>query len=558
MDTVLTNARIVTSDDETPVADTVVIREGKVAFIGRADDWRADGDVEEHDLAGKTVIPGIIDAHTHPAMVAQSAWHVTLPKTDDLDEILDFVREYALAHPKDESPFLYFEYYPSTIFGERKPTKELLDTAVSDRPVLLQDFSEHAHWLNSRMIDLLGVTAETPDPVPGLEMFVRDANGEPTGLALEMAYAHFLDRMFDALEWRPPTVTEESIGEFFDFMTRHGVTGLFEALIEDEEALASIARLDRAGRLPIDYEGAPRFRTLADLPAAIATAREYDRLHGSDRVRIRTLKLFLDGTNENGNSAVIEPFVNDPASADLGQIQMGSGELTECMLLMNREQIDLHIHLVGDRAFREACDAVEAARSRSVEKGEPWRLQVTFAHCELIDPTDVGRPAELGIIVNWTPHWSGGYFGEEARVYLGDERWNRMYDFTAIADSGATLTFSSDVVTKYEANRGNPFFGMQVAVTRIDPEVPLDPAHHPGSVRPSAQSRLTVERLIRGYTIDAARQLRIDDRVGSLAPGKDANLVILSDDPFAVDVDRIARIRPVAVVYRGAVVAGAL
>ncbi|KAA0960092.1 amidohydrolase family protein [Microbacterium sp. ANT_H45B] len=558
MDTVLTNARIVTSDDRTPLADTLVIRERKLVFVGRVEDWHPDGDVTEHDLGGKTVLPGIIDAHTHPAMVTHSAWHVALPKTDDLDEILDFVREYALAHPAAEVPFLYFEYYPSTIFGERTPTKELLDTAVSDRPVLLQDFSEHAHWLNSRMLELLGVTAETRDPVPGLEMFIRDAKGEPTGLALEMAYTHFLDRMFDTLQWRPPVVTEDSIGEFFDFMTRHGVTGLFEALIEDEGALASVARLDRSDRLPLDYEGAPRFRTLADLPDAIATARRYDRDHGSERVRIRTLKLFLDGTNENGNSAVIEPFVNDPASADLGQMQMDSDELAECMLMMNREQIDLHIHLVGDRAFREACDAVEAARGRSAAEGEPWRLQVTFAHCELIDPADVGRPAALGIIVNWTPHWSGGYFGEEARSYLGDERWNRMYDFTAIADSGATLTFSSDVVTKYESNRGNPFFGMQVAVTRIDPEVPLDPAHYPGSVRPSARSRLTMERLIRGYTIDAARQLRIDDRVGSLEPGKDANLVILSDDPFAVDVDKIARIRPVTVMYRGDVVAGAI
>lgn len=202
-----------------------------------------------------------------------------------------------------------------------------------------------------------------------------------------------------------------------------------------------------------------------------------------------------------------------------------------------------------------ACDAVEAARATL---GSQWRTQVTLAHCELVDPADMHRPAELGIIVNWTAHWAGGYFGEGARTHLGDERWNRMYRFTEIVDCGAVLALSSDVVTGYELHRGNPLFGMQVAATRVDPEYPLDPSVYPGSVRPPAQAALPRDVLVRGYTINGATQMRLADRMGSLEVGKVANVVVLNQDLFAVPADSLAEIKVEAVVFEGRVVAGAL
>ncbi|MGV8881468.1 MAG: amidohydrolase [Rhodoglobus sp.] len=554
---VLVNGRIYTSNPAQPWADALRVNDGLITVVGTAEAATAAAGLPVHDLGGRLVLPGLIDAHTHPTMVTQSAWHIPLPQTDDLQEILDFVRRYGEEHPKDEAPHLYFEYYPSTLFATGSaPTRQLLDTAISDRPVLLQDHSDHASWVNSRMIELLGVTRETPDPIPGLEMFVRDEHGDPTGHILEMAHMHFADEFYDRLGWRPPQeITAETVAPFFEFLTRHGVTGLFEALVHDESILEAITQLVSEGRFPLYYDGAPRFRTMADLPEVIEQAHSYQARFGSDRVRVSTLKLFLDGTNESGNSAVIEPMVTDPSGADRGEIQMETAELADCFELINRAGLDIHIHMVGDRAFRVACDAAEIARQRA---GEDWRCQITFAHCELVDPSDMGRPAELGIIVNWTNHWSGGYFGEEARTHLGDERWNRMYEFTQIADSGATLTFASDVVSQYELHRADPFFGMQTAMTRVDPEFPLDVERYPGSVRPSAASQLTLERLIAGHTVDAARQLRIDDRAGSLEVGKQANLVVLSDDLFALPPAEVGTVKPVAVIFQGAVVSGAL
>lgn len=555
----LTNARLYPGSDWEPVPGALVIEDGVIVHVGDLESAPPLDGVPVHDLGGRTVVPGFIDAHTHPGMVAASDWHVRLPWTTDVDEILDFVRDYARAHPVEEAPFLYFEYYPTSTFIDRQPTKELLDSAVSDRPCLCQDFSEHAHWVNSRMLELMGITRDTPDPVPGLEMFVRDEHGEPTGLLREGVHWRFLDRLYERIGWKPPEeMTPERVGRVLRFLTEHGVTALFDALVDDEGAVAAVAELDRRGELDLYYEGAVRFRNLGDLPEAIARLRRLQETYGGDRIRLNALKLFLDGTNEGGNSALLTPLCDHQGEGELGEIAMDAAELADCLELTSSAGVDVHIHLVGDRAFRVACDAVQLVQSRLRDLGEPWRSQVTLAHCELVDPADMGRPAELGILVNWTPHWSGGYFGEGSQAYLGQERWDRMYRFNEIADSGALVTFGSDVVTQYELQRARPLYGMQIAHTRVDPEYPLDPTAYPDSVRPEAAARLSRRLLFEGYTINAARQLRVSDRMGSLEVGKSANLSVLAEDPFEVDAARLGSVAVDAVLFEGRVVHGSL
>ena len=557
----LINARVHTFDAARASASVVVVEDGVITHVGDQGDWDNPRDLPVHDLAGRTVVPGFIDAHTHPASVAQSDWHVRLPWTTDVDELLRYIREYAEAHPPEEAPFLYFEYYPTAMFAETQPTKELLDSAISDRPCLCQDFSEHEHWVNSRMLELMEVTRDTPDPVPGLEMFVRDEAGEPTGLLREGVHQHFVDTMYAKIGWTPPReLTPERLAGFFRFMTEHGITSVFEALVEDEQGVASIAELDRRGELNSYYEGAVRFRSREDLPEAIERLKKLDAAHGGPHIRLNTLKLFLDGTNESGNSAVLAPLCGhaEDSGARLGEIALDEGQLADCLRDCNSEGVDVHIHLVGDRAFRVACDAVEKVQGQLAESAEDWRIQVTLAHCELVDPADMSRPAQLGIIVNWTTHWSGGYFGEGAQEHLGRERWDRMYRFNEIAESGALVTFASDVVTSYELHRADPMLGMQIAHTRVDPEYPLDPATYPGSRRPEESARLAPEMLLAGYTINAARQLRQDDKLGSIEPGKIANLTVLSADPLTTDPEDLGKITVDAVLFEGVLVHGSL
>ncbi|HML36794.1 MAG TPA: amidohydrolase family protein [Bacillota bacterium] len=563
MTTVLRNAKIYTSNEHCPMAEAIVFDGDKILFVGRDDEgeWgKYTGDSAEiRDMKGKVIIPGIIDSHIHPGMCAESGWHIRLPWTEDPQELLAFVRKYAAEHPKEEAPFLYFEYYPTSMFGTRGPTKELLDTAVSDRPCMCQDFGEHMHWYNTKMLAAMGITKDTPDPVPGLQMFVRDENGEPTGWGKELVHTLFMDKISETIGWKPPMdLTPEILGPFFSFLSDNGITAMCDGFIESGEQAESIHKLDEAGKLNVYYDGMVRFWDYGDLPEKIAVLREYERKYSTRHIKFNTMKLFLDGTNESGNSASLAPHLNDPTGENYGEIKMEKEELKGCFLLCNREGLDVHIHMVGDRAFRTGCDAVEAAKRESAENGEPWRINIVFAHCELVDPADMGRPAELGIIVNWSCHWSGGYFGEEAQAFFGKEKWSGMYQFNPMIESGALVTFSSDVVTNYELHRANPFFSMQVAATRVDPEFPLDPDRYPGSLRPPESAKLSVDHLMKGYTINGAKQLRLESEMGSLEAGKTANLLVISGDPFHVPPEKLSEIGIEAVVFDGTPIRGKL
>ncbi len=563
MATVLRNAKIYTLDEQRPAAEAIVIDGDKILFVGSDEEaeWGkyAGDSAEIRDMKGKVILPGIIDSHIHPGMCAESGWHIRLPWTEDPEVLLDFVRKYAEEHPKEEEPFLYFEYYPTSMFGTKGPTKQLLDSAVSDRPCMCQDFGEHLHWYNSKMLEAMGITKDTPDPTPGLEMFVRDENGEPTGWGKELVHMHFLDAIGEYIggELRMD-LTPEVLEPFFSFLSDNGITAMCDGFIESEEQIESIYQLDQAGKLNVYYDGMVRFWSYADLPEKIADLRRYAEKFSSRHIKFSTMKLFLDGTNEGGNSAMLTPHLNDPSGKNYGEIKMETEELKKCFLLCNREGLDVHIHMVGDRAFRTGCDAVEAAREEAEDNGEPWKIEITFAHCELIDPADMERPAKLGITINWSCHWSGGYFGEEAQEFFGIEKWNGMYQFNPIIRSGALVAFSSDVVTNYELHRANPFFSMQVATTRVDPEFPLDPDKYPGSVRPTESAKLSVDDLIKGYTINGARQMHVENEMGSLEAGKTANLLIVSDDPYHVPPEQLSEINIEAVLFEGKLIRGKL
>ena len=389
-DTILKGARVNTGDGDHPRASVVATRDKQIVYVGEVGDgsWHelVGPDTNVVDLGGRTITPGLVDSHTHPELVALSSWHISLPQTDDLNTILDFLREYAADHPVRDVPFIYAEYYPSDMdWGPEGPTSAAIDSAVSDRPVLLQDFSDHASTVNSKMLELMGVDEHTPmqvDPDDPAPRFVRGADGViPTGLVREEAWSRFADAMYDAIGWRPPEeVTPESLEGYTSFLSSRGVVGLLDAMTT-RSTLASAATLDAQGRLNLHFHGARVFSSLANLDASIADVRAWQAEFGGPHVTVDTLKLFLDGTNEFGTGALLDPLnTNDE---DHGLLRMSEDDLTTAMQKLDVEGLDLHIHVVGDRGFRTALNAAERARA---ERGHAWRIQVTLAHDELIDP----------------------------------------------------------------------------------------------------------------------------------------------------------------------------
>jgi predicted amidohydrolase YtcJ len=179
---------------------------------------------------------------------------------------------------------------------------------------------------------------------------------------------------------------------------------------------------------------------------------------------------------------------------------------------------------------------------------------VTLSHLEVLDTADVSRFAALGVVANFTPHWCAGYFHGADR-WLGRERYERMYGINTLLRAGARVAYSSDITDhlEWKSGRANPFLGMQIGHTRRDVGAGADAA-----VRPPAHERLPLEELVRGYTLGAAFQLRLDDDLGSLEVGKSADLVVLDGDLFGIDPGRIHTVAPIAVLIEGSLAHGAL
>ncbi|MBR5488354.1 MAG: amidohydrolase family protein [Firmicutes bacterium] len=531
IDRILINGKIYTSNEDALWAEALVIDGKNLAYVGDNETAKAMAEegTEIIDLEGKTIIPGIIDGHTHPVTVAKTHYRVRMPLTHDKDELYANIKKYAELNPKEEKPYFFCENYFAECFGPEGPNRWDLDELVPDRPARIQDFTDHACWYNSMAIEMLKDENGIPqaDSPLGFSEFMKNEDGEYTGWCKESGPEGDYG-IYEAVGWAPPEVAdEEMITPLLDFFKAHGVMCMMDGFTEGEEHMKLFYEMDKAGTLGMYYDGASNCANLDDLERAIAALKDWKAKYTTDHVSINTIKIFVDGTNELGDCLSLVPMKN----GSYGEANLYKDELVKVMVRLNEEGLDLHLHIICDGAFRNVVDALEEARNIC---GDDWKIFVTGTHCELTQPEDRIRAAKLGMFIDWSTHWSGGYFGEAAQEFHGMERWNSMYNFREFMENGGLLGFSSDVFSYQEAVRANPFFGMQTAMTKVDPVMPLDPEKYPGSVRPPEAAKYTLEELLKGYTMNNAIRMRMEDKMGSLEAGKLANFIILNKDIFNV------------------------
>ena len=432
---VLTGGRVFTADPAQPWEEAIVVRDGRIAFVGSSADalaLRRAGD-EHHDLGGKLVVPGFVDAHTHPGMIAflgEAESEEPIPKSSHAD-ILAWLRDYAgWFWP----PIIQTGEWPTALYGTEGPRKEELDRVVSVRPVILFDDSGHSQWLNSSALRLLGITASTPDPAPGLSYFVRAESGEPTGWVKEFGLVPFIgDKLLPSRK-----EMKARLEEFLYFLSRYGVTTLFDAgnLVFHDEVYSLVAELEAEGRLPLQYYGSIHITFPSQLETAVAELKRLRLEYGGERLRFETIKIHFDGVAEIRTAAMIGPYLGE--NAGRGATLVDRDRLRDFILELHHEDIDLHLHTSGDRATRTALDAVEEARAR-IPDG--LRCRVSLSHIEILADEDVPRFAKLDVAANFTPHWYGGYF-KGADLTIG-ERASRLHRVRALLDSGAVVGVGS-------------------------------------------------------------------------------------------------------------------
>ena len=531
----LANGSIWTGDPAQPWAQAVVVRGGDLVHVGTreaADDF-VNGATEFIDLAGGMCLPGFIDAHNHLASMAISKLGVNLSGVVGRDNVLAAVRRWVSEQPAD-TPLRGYAWMPDS-FEERSPRREWLDEITGDRPMYLFSADAHDVWFNTAAMRAAGIDKSTPDPDPGAQYWVRGTDGTPTGHAVEAASYMPIIIAQDLFSVATIRAAQELT---LQAAPSWGVTAYFEAGAAagptSEEArwiYEDLVAQDHAGTLPVRVAGSYWTRSPSDDPADIVEALKlWNAELRSPHLEINTCKMWSDGTFMSGGALLLSPCVGHAAD-DLGTMTFPPEHIEAQIEATQAAGFDMHIHVDADGSTRVVLDAYERVVRRRGREGR----RHTIAHNSMVDPADIGRYAQLGIVANCTPLWGTDYNGQYRSIYtrmLGADRVEeRLFPYGDLVRSGATVTYGSDI-PGVDIDEGPPLIQIEALVTRKRPGFP-------GDEPLVGRQRIGLHDALRGYTANGAHQLRLERRTGSLTAGRAADLTVLGADLFGVNPQEI-------------------
>ena len=549
-DHIIKNAKIFTADEDHPQASSLAVKDGKFVYVGdEAGLSEYEGEVT--DLGGKFIMPGIIDSHVHVTFAAgfeyarPGEWVPCAGKR----EILDFMADYVRNNPGLK--MYIFELEQKKLGGE-KLAKEDLDEICPDSELLVTEAENHSLWINSKLLARHGITDDTPDPVPGLSYYVRE-HGHVTGNIFEGAAEMpvLLDGAVDLSDEQ----IDAALRRWIDFSVKNGVSGVFDAGIPglnsfNERVYSRLREMDRQGKLPVYVDGCYVISSARETEEGLRELKRLRDEYDTEHMKVHTLKIFIDGTLKIHTAAMVEPYADLPKT---GITALNKEEFAELLGKLNEEGLDLHLHTVGDAASRVVLDGVEMARKKL---GDSFRVKVTASHLWVQNDEDLDRFAKLGVIANYTPAWHSGNIGgkpyELWQSLLDEKRASNMYRCKTVWDTGALVSWSSDDIVFDDFKTWSPYLGMEVGMTRMTSGKTLAPERNitDEPFLPLSE-RMSMEEMIIGYTISGAEQLGIEDKKGSIEPGKDADFLVFENNLLTAEQEGFSRILPQEVYFGG-------
>ncbi|MFW0794485.1 amidohydrolase [Gordonia sp. CPCC 205515] len=534
-DTVFHNGPVLTMDSARSRTTAVAVRDGRIVALGSDASDLIGPETEVVDLHGRLLIPGFQDAHVHPVAAGLELAQCNLTECRDAESTLTAIAEYALAHPGAE--WISGGGWSLEAFPGGLPTAEMADHVVPARPMYLPNRDHHGAWVNSRALELAGIDRDTPDPEGG--RIERDAQGTPTGMLQESA----MDLVADLM---PTPSTEQMIDALLlaqEHLHSQGITAWQDAMVGPGASLP---------------DSCDAYATIAGdgrLTARVRAAQWWDRTRGAEqidemisrrdrltigRLSAGSVKLMVDGIAESQTAALLEPYLSPCGCQghNRGTTFIEPTDLAKYVTELDAAGFQTHFHALGDRAVRDALDAIEMARRTNGFRDTRPHL----AHIQIIDPADIARFRDLGATANMQPLWAAHepQMDELTIPVLGDERAAHQYPFGDLLRSGATLAAGSD----WPVSSANPLDGIHVAVNRRGPDSAADdPVFLP-------QQRLDLTTAIAAYTAGSAYVNHLDE-TGAIRIGYYADLVVLDRDPFTFDPGAIADTRVSATYVNG-------
>jgi predicted amidohydrolase YtcJ len=517
------NGSVYTVDRTRPWARAIAVRDGRIVAVGdEVDDW-VGGSTDVVDLRGRMLLPGFQDAHIHPPIGGLGMILCDLSTARSLEDCAQIISEYAAAHREDG--WVKGGGWRSDLFPDAKPPAGVLDLLVPDRPVVLYGGDGHSAWVNTAALRLAGIDRDTQDPPDGV--IVRTPEGEPSGTLYEGAVG-----LVAAVA---PAYTDEDwiagLRCAQGYLHARGITAWQDAIVGLGAYFPTFEpylRFARAGELTARVVGSlwwDRDRDDAQIDELIA-ARERGRV---GRFAATAVKILQDGVVANLTASVLEPYLDSEGrpTENRGQSFLDPSDLARIVTRLDAESFQVHFHAIGDRAVREALDAIEAARSANGMND----LRHHIAHVQLIHPRDLPRFAELGVVANCQPFWAQNslYMRELMVPVIGSERADRQYQFRSLLQSGARLAFGSD----WRVTTADPLEEIHVAVNRAGFPMADGGGDELAINDPLLlEERLDLAAAIEAFTLGSAFVNHLDDVTGSIEIGKYADLVVLDRNLF--------------------------
>ena len=544
---ILINAKIYTVNDQQPWAEAVVIKEGNIIFVGNDHDalQYEDSNSQIKDLQGKMLLPGFHDIHVHPVHGGVTYLQCNLSEIRGLENLLIKIQSCADNNPNSEW-LLGGGWAVDNFAADTLPDKKLLDQIMPNKPISLKSSDGHSLWVNSKALEISNISAQTKDPVNGKIERYNQSN-EPSGLLHE-------DSAMMLVMQHQPELSEKELIEGLRFARNlfhsYGITGVQDAILKLEPGdpyygLNAYKYLESNNELNLHVVTAMFWKNGQPLEPQLRNFIHVKNQHKeSELIHISAIKIWQDGVIETYTAAMIEPY-SDREDNVRGELQNAPKDLNYAVAALDAEGFQIHFHAIGDRAINVAFNSLENARNINGIRDSRHHI----SHIQVFQEEDINRFVELDVVANFQPLWAirDEYITEHTYSKIGTQRSQWLYPIGSVHRTGAKIGFGSD----WYVTSVNPLDGIEAAVTRLEPNgltnIPL-----------GKNEEIDLATAIKAYTINGAFVNFLEHKVGSIEPGKQADLIVLDNNLFDIPSSQINETKVLATFFNGLLVHGKL
>ena len=538
---IYTNGNFYTVDKENPWAKAVAIKDSKIIQIGSVTEINElKGDATEIiDLNGAFVMPGVFDLHAHPFITPwYGSMNLSLEDSGSEDGILKEVKAYAEANPEKE--WIIGGQWLLGVFPNDNPHKKLLDDIVPDRPVALLDQTGHNMWLNSKALEMAGITKDTE--TNQLIVIEKDpVSGEPTGTVREQTM-QMVERV---IKQATPEEYGGSINEIFEMFLSYGITSM-QTAEGHKVPLEALKYLESSGKLDERVFVSWDWKTTLNLAYSVEEIEDQIKnraIYESDMVYPNYVKIFADGAPGSVTSLLLEPYEGE--TEVYGGANMSTEEFTEAFKKFDDMGVGVHVHAMGDGSIRRVVDALEIMKKENGDSGVRHKI----AHNTMITTEDLNRLALLkDVNIDFSPPLWYPHKGVIASFLpkVGEERLQKFYPFKDALASGLHVGQGADWLTANPTP--DPMIAIEGMVTRKSPfDTDLT-----GTV--NAAQAISLEQAISVATLEGAWVLGVENTLGSLESGKFADMIVLDKNLFEINPEQISDTKVIKTIVNGKIV----